>query len=47
MIANTKMIKDSVDILLDQYSRMEFAVDFPACYDDIKGEDANFEIVCS
>ena len=47
VIANTKMIKDSVDILLDQYNRMEFAVDFPSCYDDIKGEDANFEIVTS
>ena len=47
VIANTKMIKDSVDILVDQYQRMEFAVDFPSCYDDLKGEDANFEIVCS
>ena len=45
--AETKMIKDVVEILLVRYSKRTFSVQFPGCFDDLKGEDANFEMVAS
>ena len=37
-------IKDN-DIL--RYSKVNFAIDFPKCFEDLKSTDANFEMVAS
>ena len=47
VLADTTMVKDVVDILLVRYNRRTFAVQFPNCFDDLKGNDANFEMVAS
>ena len=41
------MIMDVTAILEDQFSRDTFTVQFPKCFDDLKGSDANFEMVAS
>ena len=38
---------DVVDLLLQRYNRVTFSVQFPQCFDDLKGRDANFEMVAS
>ena len=45
--ANTKMIRDVAQIFLTQYSRVTFTVGIPRCFDVMKGEDVNFEMVAS
>ena len=37
---------DAVKVMLD-FDRRTFSVMFPDCFDDIKGSDANFEMVAS
>ena len=41
------MIKDLADILSLFYDRGTFTVVFPACFEDLMGTDANFEMVQS
>lgn len=45
--AQTKMIKDVVEILKKRYSKTDFFVQFPDCFSDIIGQDVNFEMVAS
>ena len=45
--ANTTMIKDLADILSLFYDRKTMAVQFPDCFNDLLGHDANFEMVQS
>ena len=47
VLAETTMVKDVVEILLQRYDRISFVVQFPNCFDDLKGNDANFEMVAS
>ena len=32
---------------MDDFDKSTFAVKFPECFDDLKGSDANFEMVAS
>ena len=41
------MVPDVCKILLEEYDRSKFTVSVPACFDDLKGADANFEMVAS
>ena len=41
------MIMDVVGILISEYSRETFTVEFVKCFDDLKGSDANFEMIQS
>ena len=41
--AQTGMIMDIVKILQSRYSRIDFAVRFPECFEDLKGSDVEFE----
>ena len=41
------MVKNVVDILNEHYDRDGQYVEFPSCFNQIKGEDANFELVAS
>ena len=47
VLAETKMVKDVVKILLEDYDRNTFSVRFMDCFDDLKGSDVNFEMVAS
>ena len=47
VLAETKMVYDVVKILLEEYDRTTFAVQFTDCFNDLKGSDANFEMVAS
>ena len=47
VLAQTKMIMDVVKILLEDFSRETFTVQFIDCFDDLKSSDANFEMVSS
>ena len=40
------MIMDAVNVMLD-FDKDTFSVLFPDCFDDLKGSDANFEMVAS
>ena len=40
------MIMDAVKVMLD-FDKKTFSVLFPYCFDDLKGADANFEMVSS
>ena len=41
------MIMDVVKILEEDFSRETFTVEFVDCFDDLKGTDANFEMIAS
>ena len=41
------MVKDVVRILLEDYSRTNFSIQIPDCFDILKGTDANFELVAA
>ena len=41
------MIKNVADILDSDYDRTTQAVEFPECFDNIKSDDANFEMATS
>ena len=41
------MVSDVVKILMDDFDKATFAVTFTECFDDLKGSDANFEMVAS
>ena len=41
------MVKNVVDILNHNYDRTTQTVTFPTCFDNIKSDDANFELVAS
>ena len=47
VLAKTTMIKDVANILLKRYERTTFSVQIPECFEDLKGKDANFEVVTS
>ena len=47
VIASTTMIKDVAEILTEKYSRDTFSIEFPDCLNDLKGNDASFEMVTS
>ena len=47
VLAKTQMIMDVVGILISEYSRETFTVEFVKCFDDLKGSDANFEMIQS
>ena len=47
VLAKTQMIMDVTKILEDEFSRDTFTVQFTKCFDDLKGSDANFEMVAS
>ena len=47
VLANTKMVMDAVHILTTQFDRTTFTVTLVECFDDLKGSDANFEMVAS
>ena len=42
---NTQMVMDVVKILLEEYSREDFSIQIPDCFDSLQGTDANFELV--
>ena len=41
------MVMDVVKILVEDFDRVTFTVQFLSCFDDIKSSDANFEMVQS
>ena len=45
VLSQTQMIMDVVKILLEDFSRETFTVQFVSCFDDLKGSDANFEMI--
>ena len=47
VLAKTQMIMDVVEILKKEYSKEAFTVQFTKCFDDLKGQDANFEMIQS
>ena len=47
VLGDTKMIKDMRDILIKRYDRVTFSVQIPACFEDMKGQDNNFEMTAS
>jgi len=47
VLAKTQMVPDVCKILLEEYDRTTFCVQFTSCFDDLKGSDANFEMVAS
>ena len=47
VLAKTTMIKDIVDVFLNRFDRSTFSVLVPDIFDDLKGKDANFEMVAS
>ena len=47
VVASTTLIKDVADIFIEKYSRDTFSIDFPDCFNDLKDNDANFEMVTS
>ena len=46
VLADTKMVMDAVKVMLD-FDKKTWSVMFPDCFDDLKGSDANFEMVAS
>jgi hypothetical protein len=40
------MIPDAIKVMMD-FDRETFSVQFIDCFDDLKGSDANFEMVAS
>ena len=47
MLGNTQMVMDVEKILVEDYDRPTLSITFLDCFDDLKGSDANFEMVCS
>ena len=47
VIAETQMVMDVVKILVEDFDRVTFTVQFINCFDDLKGADANFEMIQS
>ena len=41
------MVMDVVKILVEDFDRVTFTVQFIDCFDDLKGSDANFEMIQS
>ena len=41
------MIQDVTDAMNLSYNKINFSLDFPQCFDDLKGRDANFENIAS
>ena len=47
VLADTQMVKDVLKILVEDFDRVTFTVQFVSCFDDLKGSDANFEMIQS
>ena len=47
VLAKTTMIKDVADIFENEFDRVTLSLRFPDCLDDLKGNDASFELVSS
>ena len=47
VLAKTTMIKDVSDVLENEYEKKTLSISFPTCFDDLKGNDASFELVSS
>ena len=47
VLAKTQMVMDVVKILVEDFDRVTFTVQFIDCFDDLKGSDANFEMIQS
>ena len=45
--ADTKLIRDFADCLKEKYERDTLAIEFPKVIDQLKGTDANIEIIKS
>ena len=43
--AKTKMIEDIADVLLNRFDKTTFSILLPQYFEDLKGQDANFEMI--
>ena len=47
VLAATEMVKEICKLLRTRYERSTLTIRIPECFDHLKGEDANFEMVTS
>ena len=40
---DSTMVRNYTDVLLDNFSRITFTIDFPYCFDQLQGDACNFE----
>ena len=44
---DTKMVKNIIDILMNKFDKIHLSIQFPVAFEQLKGSDANFEMVTS